>query len=140
MSEDALWDRIRRNVGHRGHFTRIEYNPTAGVPDVQYVIKGVEGWLELKFREDTPVRAETPAFLHGGLRDDQIAWNYTHHRHGGRAYVLAQVENALLLVSSAYARRFNVMTMHQLHKASVWSTVVKVDWNGLVKHLTGKEL
>lgn len=139
MSEDALWTRIRSAIGHRGHFTRVEFNPTAGIPDVCYVIHGTEGWLELKFREDVPARiTTTPVFHSGGLRDEQVAWIYTHVRHGGRAHVLAQVESMLYLVPGSFARTFNAMTMHQLAKASEWQDGGrKIDWNFLVKKLKG---
>lgn len=140
MSEHSLWERIRNNIGHRGHFTRLEFNPEAGVPDVDFCIKGVEGKIELKYTGAAPARADTPVFKHGGLRDPQVIWIYTRWRHGGNVFVLPQIGDELLLVPGSEARRFNALTLHALRKASTWSNrgaMTPAIWGDLTAALIG---
>lgn len=135
MSEATLWDNLRNNLGHRGHFVRLEFNPEAGIPDVEYCIKGIEGKLELKYRDEIPARENTPVFHDGGLRDSQIVWLWRRVvKHGGRADILAQVQRKLFLIDGAECRSFNDLTMMQLAKAALWSHVGeggKIHWEGL---------
>jgi len=50
MSEAALWRALDAGLGHRGHFSRVESHETsAGIPDVDYCLNGVESHIELKF-------------------------------------------------------------------------------------------
>ena len=141
MSEHNLWVRIRSNIGDRGHFVRMEFNPEAGIPDVDYCIKGVEGKIELKYTASVPARANTAVFTNGGLRDAQIAWIYTRVRHGGRVWILPQIGERLFLVPGKYCREFNSMTTHQIDKAATWSSEGRVmalqDWEHMVICLKG---
>lgn len=137
MSEHRLWLNVRNNIGHVGHFTRIEFNVIAGIPDVSYCIAGAEGYCELKYREDLPARITTQVFGREGLREDQEIWISERVRHAGRVYILAQAEDRVFLIPGKYASEFNSMTLHQLSKASSWETesLRTVDWLQLVKAL-----
>ena len=136
MSEHNLWVRIRSNIGHRGHFVRMEFNPEAGIPDVDYCIKGTEGKIELKYAAAAPVRLNTAVFTNGGLRDAQVAWIYTRVRYGGRVWILPQIGELLYLVPGKYCRQFNNMTLHQIEKASAWASderqISAKDWHQLL--------
>lgn len=144
MSEHNLWVRLRTNIGHRGHFVRMEFNPEAGIPDVDYCIKGVEGKIELKYTATAPKRSNTSVFTTGGLRSAQEAWIYTRVRHGGRVWILPQIGDRLFLVPGKHGREFNSMTLHQIDKAAVWSTAGRLadrdDWNDLVFYLKGERI
>jgi hypothetical protein len=121
MSEANLWDNIRNNLGHRGHFSRIEFNPTEGHPDVSYCIKGIEGHMELKFIPRAPARMTTAVFTdHHGLRDSQKAWIHTRVKHKGRVAIVAQVGEIIFVVPGFEWRRFNQMTYFDLGKACIW--------------------
>lgn len=135
MSEASLWTSIRNNIGQRGHFTRIEFNPEAGVPDVDYCLKGEEGKIELKYIARAPSRDNTQVFGEHGLRDSQIAWIHTRVRHGGRVWILAQIDRGLYLVPGTQCRYFNSLPLHLIAKASHWSAMFPItpnDWMGLV--------
>lgn len=119
-SEANLWDSIRRNVGHRAHISRIEFNPTAGYPDTSYCVKGVEGHMELKYTDRAPARITTAVFERGGLRDSQIAWIHTRVKHGGRVMIVAGVGEIIFVVPGTECRRFNEMTYFDLGKAALW--------------------
>lgn len=132
-SEAGLWDSIRANVGHRGHFSRIEYNPSAGYPDLSYCIKGEEGHIELKHIDQAPVRPTTQVFGEKGLRDAQIAWAHTRCKHGGRVYIVARVGLVIFVVPGIHCRRFNQMTYFQLGKAAIWCD--RPGWDGFLSAL-----
>lgn len=120
MSEANLWTLIRRHVGHRGHFSRIEFNPTEGYPDLSYSIKGVEGHAELKYISRAPVRITTRVFGDHGLRDAQKAWAHTRLKHGGRVMIVAGVGDVIFVIPGTEWRRFDEMTYFDLGKAALW--------------------
>lgn len=135
MSEANLWQNIRTNIGHRGHFSRIEFNSTGGYPDLSYCIKGIEGHAELKYIDRAPVRMTTPVFTDDhGLRPSQIAWIHTRIKHGGRVMIVAQVGDIVFVVPGTEYRRFNQLTYFQLSKAALWYAAP--EWDGLLKALT----
>lgn len=134
MSEANLWKRIRDNVGHAGHFSRIEYNPTDGYPDTSYCIKGVEGHAELKYVERAPVKVDTRCFGDHGLRDSQKGWIHQRVKHGGRVFIVAGVGPLIIVVPGTEWRAFNDMTYFQLGKAGV--TIAPGDWRAFLAALS----
>ena len=60
MSESTMWGYLKRTFGPYGDFMRVEDGINMGVPDVNYCICGVEGWIELKEIHDWPIRQKTP--------------------------------------------------------------------------------
>jgi len=74
MSESALWKHMKKNIGHLGHFSRVESHETSsGIPDVDYCIRGVEGHIELKF-----ARGKIPK-----IRGTQVRWFRDRAKQGG---------------------------------------------------------
>lgn len=135
MSEASLWDRIRNNVGHRGHFSRIEFNPTAGYPDLSYCIKGEEGHLELKWTEKVPARETTACFPTAFKgREAQVAWIHTRVKHGGRVYIGAGIGDLIIIVPGTEVRRFDQLTYFQLGK--VGQTIGPGEWDGFLRALS----
>ena len=63
MSENNFWRYIKNHMKGIGIFTRIENSFFKGIPDVNFLIDGIEGWIELKYREKFPVRTNTPIRL-----------------------------------------------------------------------------
>ena len=142
MSEHNLWVRIRDKIAYSGHFVRMEFNPEAGIPDVDYCIRGVEGKIELKYSATRPAREGTSVFANGGLRDAQIVWIYNRVKHGGRVWILPQIGPRLFLLRGSYCRGFNEMTHHEIDKAAEWSSVKKQitgdEWLTLIHTLEEK--
>ena len=132
MSEAALWKHVRDAVGHRGHFARLEFNPEAGIPDVDFCVKSCEGKMELKHVNAAPKRVSTAVFGEKkGLRPSQIAWITTRVRHGGRVWILARVKFRMFLIAGSYAIQFNDMTFHALEKTAAWTAdrpITGADW------------
>lgn len=118
MSEHNLWENIRNKIGHTGHFVRIEFNITPGIPDVSFATHGVEGYMELKHTSQAPTRANTRVFGPDGLRDDQVTWIFKRTRAKGNVWIVPQIGQEIYLVPGSYCRTFNDMTHHQIQKAS----------------------
>lgn len=134
MSEANLWKRIRENCGTRGHFSRIEFNPTEGYPDTSYCIHGIEGHAELKWIEKIPAREETRCFGEHGVRPAQVAWIHHRTKHGGRVFIVGGIGAMLVVVPGIYVREFNDMTYFQLGKAG--RVIAPGDWSGFLAALT----
>ena len=96
MSEDALWKKVRDDLGPWGKLVRIENLIGKGVGDLAYVLRaGVRGpvgsgWLELKHEDAWPVRPQT-AFTISTLTRDQVDFHRDWAAAGGRAWTLLQV-------------------------------------------------
>ena len=81
MSEAALWKDMRRNIGHLGHFSRVEsHESSAGIPDVDFCIAGVEGHVELKFGTDTKapkIRPTQAKWFRDRVKEEGKPWMFT---------------------------------------------------------------
>lgn len=79
MSEQHMWEEIRDNIGHLGHFCRVESGLTSpGIPDIEYCIEGVRNNLELK-HADKKARPK--------VRPTQVRWFRKRNRAGGRPWL-----------------------------------------------------
>jgi hypothetical protein len=138
--EHSLWNRIRNSIGHVGHWQRLEFNPEAGIPDVNFCIAGVEGMIELKHTDEPPVREATRVFGDRGLRKAQIAWIKIRQRVGGRIFICSQVGRWLFLTPGFHAETFNEMSLKEITRTSVWNhfgTMRQEDWVNFVMIITG---
>lgn len=96
MDEASFWNQRlrpllvrecqRQKLKHDFH--RVENSVAAGTLDVNYVIDGVEGWLELKFTDRLPVSDQSKVLGKGnGVRRSQITWICRRSWAGGRVFV-----------------------------------------------------
>lgn len=130
MSEVALWNYVHNNIGHLGHFSRIESGDTAaGIPDVEYCIGGISGHLELKSSTK--------------LRQSQFVWMRDRLRAGGIVNVLWQdgqkKEWRLIPGDSAVNARLHMYTSKPYWIAQsrlTWKA--SINWEELVRFMTGK--
>ena len=84
MSETRLRKYVLDNIGHVGHWSKVESHDTsAGIPDLNYCMDGMEGWLELKFGN----RVKAPK-----LRPTQCAWFRRRIKMGGTPQLLVCIE------------------------------------------------
>jgi AraC-like DNA-binding protein len=117
MSEKNLRGRVRDAL-KPGLIQQIENMVGNGVPDTYYAVKGVQGWLELKYAENIPARASTAVFrsLNRGLDVEQEAWIFKCAQHGGVAHVYAQIGKRCYLVPGHLAYQFNAMTHEEFQE------------------------
>lgn len=132
----ALVARIKRGTDR---FERIESMIGAGIPDINYCINGVEGWIELKSPTE-PKREHTPLFgSNHRLLQSQMNWHLTQRRAGGISFVLICTEHWWLLIEGKHADVINDLTLWQLIDLAVWSAARPVKyatlWSSLREHL-----
>ena len=75
-----------------GHVQSHEDKYSTGIPDIDYCIYGVAGWIELKIVQDWPAQPTTT--LHTSLKhltNDQINWMLRRSLAGGNVYLLLKV-------------------------------------------------
>lgn len=78
MIDGGLRGIFRARVPPPVHWTSVETGGTGrGVPDSNFCIDGVEGWIEYKLTAGFAVN----------LRPEQVGWLVTRARHGGRCFV-----------------------------------------------------
>lgn len=92
VKESELWRWLRDEltVSYKSiDLQRVESGSTSeGIPDVNYCLQGVEGWIELKVAKLTK---RPPYIITIGLRPAQAFWLARRRRAGGRAWVLAAI-------------------------------------------------
>lgn len=103
MTEKNFWGRVRENLKPYGELERIESLVGSGVPDVNYCLRGREGWIELKWLPRWPKRVSSLVRF-PKLKLTQVLWLERRRRVEGRAFLLAQVEHDILLFDGCDAR------------------------------------
>ena len=84
-----------------GHWQSIETGGVGrGVPDSNYCINGVEGWVEYK---------KTKHWKIGSLKPEQVAWIFRRVREGGRVWLaVRRAEDELWLIDGHWIREVAV--------------------------------
>ena len=106
MDEAGFWsDRLRPNLvkscqalGLRHHFVRVENVVHEGDPDVDFVIDGVAGKIELKFGDNHCGDTAQVLGKGKGMRRDQIIYASKHTWAGGRVWLLIGNQMAAWLI------------------------------------------
>lgn len=113
-SWDWLRNGIRKTLPHFSILERVENGVSVGTADVNYVIRGMEGWIELK-AVDLPKRANT-AILgpKQGLNKEQINWHLARAAGLGRTWVFISAAPYRWLVPGFRAREVNDWTRDDL--------------------------
>lgn len=127
MSEANLWKEMKKNVGHMGHFSRIESHDTSsGFPDVNFCVLGVEGNIELKFEDDEKKIPE--------IRPSQIRWMNKRDKAGGNIWFLVHWANRYMLIRGCYGKFIynkNNLSLWINYSAKVWH-VKRMNWNEMM--------
>lgn len=122
MSEKTLWNRLRAEIQRQklgGRWQRVENGVATGMPDVNFCINGLEGWIELKHGKK-PIKGDTIVFKsQRGMEQAQVNWHFDQHRNGGVSWILIQLDKAFFAVKGADAARVNVMSMDEMAKFEV---------------------
>lgn len=138
--EQLLYDRFKRNVatGPLDRVERIENGISAGTPDVNYCLRGTEGWVELKAPLE-PKRPSTPLF--GSNHDvsiDQLNWFHKQHMAGGIGWLLIGTDKRHFALAgknvAALGPKINNHTVESLCAIAVWRAPLRAfaeDWAAL---------
>ena len=93
MSETNLWRYLQRNLKDKNTMLmRIENPFYKGVPDVNFLIDGNEGWLELKYIPQYPKKEITIVKVPHFTIEQKI-WHNARFKNKGRTMVLIQVDD-----------------------------------------------
>lgn len=92
MAEHDMRQRVVRALAGL-HAFPVENPVHPGTPDI--ALNGA--WIECKWMREWPARPDTIVKLDHELNTAQRLWHKTHHRLGGRSYVLLQVRHEWLL-------------------------------------------
>lgn len=105
--ENNLNDRLRDifNLGGgEAHAQRIESRLTgSGIPDWNYCVKGVDGWIEAKYIAEWPKRKDTTVRLTKYTAEQRL-WLWERDRAGGRAFLVVQVGNEYFIFDAITAQ------------------------------------
>ena len=142
--EATSWDWLRagikKTVPEFSLLERVENGVNVGTADVNYVIRGAEGWIELK-AVDLPTRDSTPVLgKDKGLNPDQVNWHLARQRMHGKTWVFVSAAPFRWLVSGQYADEINGWTRDDFcMRARVWydESWGSGQWTRLVRALTG---
>lgn len=104
---DLFRDIIYPQFRHFGIIKQVENAIAVGMSDCSYCLRFKEsvgsGWIELKKATEWPKRYETVVrFNHFKL--DQVIFIESWYKAGGRACILAQVENDFMLIPASGVR------------------------------------
>lgn len=121
MSEKTDWKLLREKlIQPRDRWDRIENGVGAGMPDTNYCINGVEGWVELKSPIE-PARKHTPLFgSNHDLSQSQKNWFKRQILAGGRAYILIGTDFRWILIHGRHADDVNDLTVQGLMAIASW--------------------
>lgn len=125
MDESSVFQRLKLRICRpEDRFERVENGLLTGMPDVNYCLVGVEGWIELKC-PDEPKRPDTPLFgSNHKVEVEQRNWMLRQARAGGRGWLFIATEQRLMLIEGKkvgdLSGKINEMTTHQLERISKW--------------------
>lgn len=108
-SWDWLRDGIKKTIPQFCILERVENGVLDGMGDVNYVIRGNEGWIELKAVE-LPKRDSTPVLLEKGLSIQQVNWHLLRATQCARTWIFVSAAPYRWLVAGVYANRINLWT------------------------------
>lgn len=139
-SWEWLRDGITRSCPQGSLLERVENGVGAGMADVNYIIRGVEGWIELK-AVDCPKRPGTAVLgLEKGLSLAQVNWHLARSKQNGRTWIFITAKPLRWLVPGMHARIVNLLSVEELcEKSRLWSgkNWDTMDWHRLVRVLGG---
>ena len=122
MNESTLWDYVKKGMSGRWLATRIETVTSLGVPDVTYSVKGVHGWIELKWVPKAPVKQSTKMRL-SHLTEQQKQWIFSRGKLAGDVWLLVRVEDEFFLFDHKFIHDIQQMTIDE------WRVNCEVNWS-----------
>lgn len=112
-SWDWLRDGIKKTLPNFSLLDRVENGVLDGMADVNYVIRGVEGWIELK-AVALPTRENTPVLGDKGMRPAQVNWHLRRQQVLGKTWIFISADPYRWLVNGMHAPYVNEWTRDDL--------------------------
>jgi hypothetical protein len=133
--EKNFYQQLRKNTERPGvHLQRIESTTNPGIPDVNFCVRGTEGWLELKAWENM---RRTGVFIVPKLRPEQVSWAYHRKMCGGNTLFLFRINQDVVLFDGfcgpdLIQRKYTWIDAS--HMCELWLTR-PLDWGKLLDRL-----
>ena len=141
MSEKQDYNIMKKNLTIKNcRLDRVESMVIAGMPDVNFCIDGVEGWIEMKSPKE-PKRSTSKLFAgNHPLSQDQMNWFLRQKQAGGTGWVLISTDKRWMLIDGCeYGDFINKMTVNELVDICIWYAEKPIRdkelWIGLRKGL-----
>lgn len=132
--ESQFWASIRPAF-REGHATRVENPACPGTPDVNWCVRGVEGWIELKSIRKPPARPTTIVRCRHYTQEQKI-WLTERKKAGGRVHLLVKIGKRYMLFSSRESfERFGSVPMGVLAKLAQATWLDRLDKQELIEEL-----
>lgn len=138
MSEGALRRYVRDGLGRCGVLsTHHEDSLNVGLPDLSYSGNRVHGWIELKWAESWPKRAETPLRLPHYTKEQKHFLLARARAGGGRCWLLLRVGREHLLFNHEQAQEVGELERAELlARATMHTDRGRIDFDLLTRILT----
>lgn len=131
MSEGNFWQEIKRNIGHIGHWSRIESHATAdGFPDTVWTVFGTEAKIELKH---ATIKKKME------IRPSQVRWFRKNVKNQGNPWLFAKIERKaqvpvyLLFKGETVLEIYDITNIDTLIKMSDYAWTNSVDWSDFIE-------
>ena len=137
MNETGVWNYIKNGMICTGwHTSRIESSAGNGIPDVSFGIKGVSGWIELKYIAEWPKRTLTKVKL--PLRPEQKHWIKARGELSGNVWVICRIEEYFFILTWEEAlSAYDGWTHMEWLENSHYYWWKRIDFGGLYSQLKG---
>jgi len=90
MDESTFWAYLRKGMKGYWHAQRHEDKLTLGIPDVSYGMRGVGGWVELKYLHNWPKMKDTVVTI-DHYTSEQRKWLRHRGRHDQHCWLFLRV-------------------------------------------------
>ena len=139
MSEAKLWKDMKKNIGHKGHFSRVESHETSsGIPDVDYCLFGTENHVELKFghigKPAPEIRGSQVRWFRDRVEAGGHPWLFTHisGNNGSNLYMLHLGKNVGRLSREKQIAEWEKLATFVWHNKMDWAALAEalsVNWS-----------
>ena len=126
MNERGVWLLLKTGMGKRWDASRHEDKIGIGVPDVSFGCEDINGWIELKYIMEWPVRPTTSVNI--PLSPLQKHWLTLRGLHGGNCWLFVRIRDDFLLFSYHRLGLINGKTKAKLLRICDKSWHGRVDW------------
>lgn len=121
MSEKNDWKLLRDKMKYmKGRWDRMENGVGVGMPDINFCLNGVEGWIEMKSPTE-PKHMHTPLFgSNHRISQDQKNWFKRQMDAGGRAFILIGTDKRWMLIHGRHVETLNTLTVIEIMAIAEW--------------------
>ena len=136
MNEATLRNYIRKGLRDKGVLTTHHEDAlNSGIPDLSYSGGGVHGWIELKWLEAWPKRADTIVRIPHYTKE-QKHFLLTRGRAGGHCWLLLRVGRHHLLFNNERVQDVGSSNYPWLRAAATLEADGRIDFEQLTRILT----